>query len=97
MRQSSAEAMGYTDNKIDQLEGETHSAVAGALAFGALRYGNSPGKISVGLGGGTWEGETGYAVGINYTTPNGQMSFNSAFGGSGSQNGGNVGISYTFD
>ena len=95
--QNRAEAFGYTDRRINDLEGETYSAVAGALAFGALRYPNVPGKVSVGLGGGTWEGETGYAFGVGYTTSDGQFSISSAFGGSGSQNGGNVGVSYTFD
>ncbi|WP_296207572.1 YadA family autotransporter adhesin, partial [Psychrobacter sp. UBA3480] len=97
LNQNRAEAFGYTDRRINDLEGETHSAVAGALAFGALRYPNTPGKVSVGLGGGTWEGETGYAFGVGYTTSDGQFSISSAFGGSGSQNGGNVGVSYTFD
>ena len=97
LNQNRAEAMGYTDRRINDLEGETYSAVAGALAFGALRYPNVPGKVSVGLGGGTWEGETGYALGVGYTTSNGLFSISSAFGGSGSQQGGNVGVSYTFD
>nr|WP_201512093.1 YadA-like family protein [Psychrobacter alimentarius] len=97
LNQNRAEAFGYTDRRINDLEGETHSAVAGALAFGALRYPNVPGKVSVGLGGGTWEGETGYALGVGYTTSDGQLSISSAFGGSGSQNGGNVGVSYTFN
>src|SRR5699024_10873984 len=92
--QSQAEAFGYTDREINALEDRQNKAIASSLAFAGLKYSAVPGKFSVGLAGGTWSGETGYAMGVNYTTESGKFGFNSAFGGNGDEQGGNLGVSF---
>ncbi len=92
--QNQAEAFGYTDSKINALEDSQNKAVASSLAFAGLKYSTIPGKFSVGLAGGTWSGETGYALGVNYTTVDGRFGFNSALGGNSDEQGGNVGVSF---
>ena len=92
--QSQAEAFGYTDREINSLEDRQNKGLASSLAFAGLKYSTVPGKFSVGLAGGTWSGETGYALGVNYTTVDGKFGFNSAFGGNSDEQGGNVGLSF---
>ena len=92
--ESQAAAFGYTDREINSLEDRQNKGLASSLAFAGLKYSTVPGKFSVGLAGGTWSGETGYALGVNYTTVDGKFGFNSAFGGNSDEQGGNLGVSF---
>ena len=61
---------------IGSVRNEARQAAAIGLAAPSLRYDNTPGKISVAMGGGAWEGQGATAFGAGYTSESGKVRAN---------------------
>ena len=83
------------DNKIDRVDNRASAGVAAALATAGLPQAYLPGKSMFSLGGGTWRGESGYAMGLSTVSDNGKwLVKGSASGSSRGDYGGSVGVGY---
>ena len=52
-----------------------------AIATGQIRYDDTPGKVSMGVGGGAFDDEGGFAGGVGFTSGNGRFRGNITAGG----------------
>jgi len=92
-------------NNINQLSAELSDTkdlakAAGSLGLAAaqIRYDDRPGKLSLGLGGGLYEGETAAIVGLGYTSIDQFWRANISGGVSRNSNaGGGAGVSFTLN
>ncbi len=83
------------NRKIRQTERKADEGTAAAIAAANLPQAVLPGEKVVGVGGGTWSGESGYAVGVSAATDNGKWLLNgSVVGSSGGDVGAGVGVGY---
>jgi hypothetical protein len=87
VRDGVAESKAYTDSQFGyaafanrQTRREARAGVSLALATAALRYDDQPGKYVLAAGMGYFQDSTALAAGLGYTTQNGAMRFNAAFG-----------------
>lgn len=94
----------YTDERFAELSsdigsvrGEARQAAAVGLAASSLRYDNTPGKISVAMGGGAWRGQGAAAFGAGYTSESGKVRANVSGAASGGEFGVGAGISFTLN
>ncbi len=94
----------YTDEKFAELSSdigsvrsEARQAAAVGLAASSLRYDNTPGKISVAMGGGAWRGQGAAAFGAGYTSESGKVRANVSGAASGGEFGVGAGISFTLN
>jgi hypothetical protein len=94
----------YTDQKFDQLSSdigavrsEVRQAAGIGLAASSLRYDNTPGKLSVAMGGGAWRGQGAAAFGAGYTSESGKIRANLSGVTSGGKFGVGAGISFTLN
>ena len=79
-------------NKVDR---KLRAGVAAAMASAALPQAYMPGKSMVAMGGGTWSGESGVALGVSKITDNGKWVFKvSGNAGTRGDYGGTVGAGY---
>ncbi|WP_151823179.1 YadA-like family protein [Acinetobacter oleivorans] len=66
----------YTTNKrIDDLEDHTNGGIAQAMATAGLPQAYIPGKSMMAISGGTYRGESGYAIGMSSISDNGKWVF----------------------
>jgi len=77
------EANQYTDmrfdrlnHRLDKVRKEARSAAAIGLAAASLRFDDTPGKLSIGFGGGYWKSEGAMAFGAGYTSDTGRFRSN---------------------
>jgi len=85
-------------NRIHDVRQEERGGIGLAMATGQIRYDDTPGKISVGVGGGAFEDEGGFAGGIGFTSPNGRFRGNISAGGTTNGDfGGGAGLSITLN
>jgi len=74
------------------------AGIAGATASGQIRYDDQPGKVSIGIGGGFYDGQGGLGLGIGFTSEDralrGNFTVNVAPGVG--KVGGGAGFSYSF-
>lgn len=100
-----AELKAYTDNRFEALSGdirsvqtEARAGIASAMAAAQLRYGTTPGKLSVGASVGGFKDATSVAVGFGFTSADAALVMNGSVGVS--TNTGDVawgvGMSYSF-
>lgn len=83
------------NRKIRKTERKADEGTAAAIAAANLPQAVLPGEKVVGVGGGTWSGESGYAVGVSAATDNGKWLLNgSVVGSSGGDVGAGVGVGY---
>ena len=83
------------NRKIRKTERKADEGTAAAIAAANLPQAVLPGEKVVGVGGGTWSGESGYAVGVSAATDNGKWLLNgSVIGSSGGDVGAGVGVGY---
>ena len=66
------QAFGYTNKRIDDVENNANAGTAQALATAGLPQAYIPGKSMMAISGGTFRGETGYAVGFSSISDNGK-------------------------
>ncbi|WP_457936126.1 YadA-like family protein [Mesorhizobium sp. 10J20-29] len=94
----------YTDFKVGQLSmeidgirSEARQAAAIGLAASSIRYDNTPGKLSIGMGGGFWRGEGAAAFGAGYTSESGRVRANVSTTVAGGNWGAGAGASLTLN
>ncbi|MBL8577739.1 MAG: YadA-like family protein [Mesorhizobium sp.] len=94
----------YTDMRISQLSGEISGvrdearlAAAIGLAASSIRYDDTPGKFSIGVGGGLWRGQSATAFGAGYTSEGGRVRANAAATMADGSVGGGAGLSITLN
>ncbi len=94
----------YTDLRVSQLSAEiggvrdeARQAAAIGLAASSIRYDDTPGKFSVGMGGGFWRGQGAAAFGAGYTSEGGRLRANASAAVAGGAVGGGAGISFTLN
>jgi autotransporter adhesin len=99
-----ARANNYTDARFAQLnrqiggvQREAHQAAAIGLAAASLRYDNTPGKLSLALGGGFWRDEGAMALGAGFTSPDGRIRANLTATTAGDNWGAGAGLSFTLN
>ena len=89
--------VGQLETQIDRVRSEARQAAAIGLAASSIRYDNTPGKFSVGMGGGFWRGAGAAAFGAGYTSENGRLRANVATTVAGGSWGGGAGASLTLN
>ena len=95
-------ATGNITNNINRLENDIRrndnrasAGVAAAMAVAGLPQAYLPGKSMFSIAGGTWRGESGYAMGLSTITDNGKWVVKGAVSGSSRGDyGGTVGVGY---
>lgn len=94
----------YTDMRVSQLSAEiggvrdeARQAAAIGLAAASIRYDDTPGKFSVGVGGGFWRGQAATAFGAGYTSEGGRVRANASASVAGGNVGGGAGLSITLN
>lgn len=94
----------YTDQqlsgltgKIDDVQKEARQAAAVGLAASSLRYDDRPGKLSAAVGGGVWQGEGAFALGLGYTNLDQKVRVNVSAASADHHWGVGAGLSYTFN
>lgn len=94
----------YTDLRVSQLSAEiggvrdeARQAAAIGLAASSIRYDDTPGKFSVGMGGGFWRGQGAAAFGAGYTSEGGRLRANASAAVAGGAVGGGAGVSFTLN
>jgi len=79
------------------LDHKTRAGIAAAMATASLPQAKRPGESIVSVGGGTWRGETGLAIGLSATSDNGKWTLNlSGNTTSRGDHGAAVGVGYQF-
>lgn len=103
-QQTLTQANAYTDQKFASLNSsiatarsEARQAAAVGLAAGSLRYDDRPGKVSAAVGAGAWGGESAFAMGLGYTTPDQRMRMNISGSTAGGDWGAGGGLSLTLN
>ncbi len=104
LRSDTDEKFGIVDQKLDQLSSdigavrnEARQAAAIGLAASSLRFDNTPGKISVAMGGGVWRDQGAVAFGAGYTSESGAIRANLSGVASGGEVGVGAGLSFTLN
>ncbi|MET3589996.1 autotransporter adhesin [Bartonella silvatica] len=104
MKNSIGKAQAYTDLKfealsygIEDVRKEARQAAAIGIAASSLRYNDTPGKLSVALGSGIWLSQSAFAVGVGYTSEDGNIRSNLSVTSSGGHWGVGVGLSLTLN
>ncbi|MGH6861925.1 MAG: YadA-like family protein, partial [Phyllobacterium sp.] len=99
-----AKSMSYTDQQFNKLSSdigsvrsEARQAAAIGLAASSLRFDNTPGKISVAMGGGFWRDQGAMAFGAGYTSESGAVRANLTGVTSAGQVGVAAGLSFTLN
>ena len=93
--QGMSNQVGRLDGRINKVENRANAGVAAALATAGLPQAYLPGKSMFSLGGGTWNGETGYAMGLSTVSDNGKWVLKgTASSSSRGDYGGSVGVGY---
>ncbi len=94
----------YTDMKfnilsygIEKAKKEARQAAAIGLAVSNLRYNDTPGKISIGLGAGIWRSQSAFAFGAGYTSESGDIKSNLSVTSSGGHWGIGAGVNITLN
>lgn len=85
------------DARIDDVEDEARQAAAIGLAAASIRFDDRPGKVSMGVSGGVWRGESALAAGLGYTTETGKVRVNATASVAGGEVGAGAGMSFTFN
>ncbi|MDD3756750.1 MAG: ESPR-type extended signal peptide-containing protein [Advenella sp.] len=80
---------------IRRAEKRSEAGIAAATAVATLGQAYQPGQSAFSMGGGTWRGETGYAVGLSTVSENGKWLLKGAVSGSG-RGGAGGGASVTY-
>jgi autotransporter adhesin len=98
------EKFGAVNDKFNQLSSdigsvrhEARQAAAIGLAASSLRFDNTPGKLSVAMGGGVWRDQGAMAFGAGYTSETGKVRANVTGVTSNGQVGVGAGISFTLN
>ncbi|CAM5180330.1 hypothetical protein CDEF62S_04395 [Castellaniella defragrans] len=87
--------MNAMQNEINRNDRIASAGIAAAIATAGLPQAYLPGKSMVSIGGGTWRGESGYALGLSRVTDNGNWVVKAtASGSSRGDYGGSVGVGY---
>ncbi|WP_327857418.1 YadA-like family protein [Acinetobacter guillouiae] len=82
----------YLDNKIDEVDNNARAGIAQAIATAGLPQAYIPGKSMMAVSGGTYRGESGYAIGLSSISDNGKWVFKVSGSGNSQGNfGGSVG------
>lgn len=68
-----------------------------SVAVSGLRFDNTPGRISVSIGSGSFNRKTALAFGIGYTTDDAVLRMNASFATNGSQHAIGMGLTYSFN
>ena len=89
--------VGQLEREIDGVRSEARQAAAIGLAASSIRYDTTPGKLSVGMGGGFWRGEGAAAFGAGYTSEGGRLRANVSTTVAGGNWGGGAGASFTLN
>ena len=71
-RQAVSQANSYTDQRVDALSREAHAGTAAAMAMAGLPQATIPGKSMIALGGATYRGQSGLAIGASVMSPGGR-------------------------
>lgn len=82
------DGFGQLASDISAVSIEAKQAAAIGLAASSLRFNDTPGKLSLAAGGGFWQGEGALAVGLGYTSDNGDVRMNLT----GVTSGGHIGV-----
>ncbi|WP_193372110.1 YadA-like family protein, partial [Phyllobacterium sp. YR531] len=82
---------------IKSVRKEAHQAAAVGLAASSLRFDNTPGKVSVAMGGAVWRDQGAMAFGAGYTSESGKIRTNLTGATSGGEFGVSAGISFTLN
>ncbi|HII1894659.1 TPA: YadA-like family protein [Escherichia coli] len=83
------------NNRIEHVEKNANAGVAEAIATAGLPQAYLPGKSMMAIGGGSYHGETGYAIGYSTISDNGRWIFKGTGSGNSRGNfGGSVGVGY---
>ncbi len=59
------------NNRIDTVQSRANGGIASAMAMAALPQAYLPNRSMLSVGGATWSGESGYAVGLSTVSDNG--------------------------
>jgi autotransporter adhesin len=93
--QGTGQQINRLDDRIDKAENRSNAGIAAALATAGLPQAYLPGKSMFSVGGGTWNGETGYAMGLSTVSDNGKwLVKGTASTSSRGDVGGSVGVGY---
>ena len=99
-----SQANAYTDWKFSSLQSsiddalsQAHQAAAVGLAAASLRFDDRPGKWSMAMGGGAWDGQGAFALGTGYTTEDQKLRANLTASHAGSDWGVGGGVSLTLN
>jgi autotransporter adhesin len=66
------QAFNYTNKRIEDVENNANAGTAQALATAGLPQAYIPGKSMMAISGGTFRGESGYAIGFSSISDNGR-------------------------
>ncbi|OZI75220.1 hypothetical protein CAL22_10380 [Bordetella genomosp. 12] len=87
--------VGNLDGRINRVENRANAGVASALAAAGLPQAYLPGKSMLSMAGGSWNGETGLALGLSAVSDNGSWVVKgNATTSSRGDFGGSVGVGY---
>jgi autotransporter adhesin len=90
-----ANSINRLDSKVNRNDNRASAGVAAAMATAGLPQAYLPGKSMFSLAGGTWRGESGYAMGLSTVSDNGKWVIKgTASGSSRGDYGGSVGVGY---
>ncbi|MFC4203444.1 YadA-like family protein [Candidimonas humi] len=90
-----ANGMNTMQNEINRNDRVASAGIAAAIATAGLPQAYLPGKSMFSIAGGTWRGESGYAMGLSRVTDNGNWVLKAtASGSSRGDYGGSVGVGY---
>ncbi len=82
------DGFGQLASDISAVSIEAKQAAAIGLAASSLRFNDAPGKLSLAAGGGFWQGQGALALGLGYTSENGDVRMNLT----GVTSGGHIGV-----
>ncbi|MFC4339324.1 YadA family autotransporter adhesin [Cupriavidus numazuensis] len=71
-RRAVSQANSYTDQRVDALSREAHAGTAAAMAMAGLPQSTVPGKSMIALGGATYRGQSGLAIGASLMSAGGR-------------------------
>lgn len=71
-RRAVSQANSYTDQRVDALSREAHAGTAAAMAMAGLPQSTIPGKSMIALGGATYRGQSGLAIGASLMSAGGR-------------------------
>lgn len=71
-RQAVSHANSYTDQRVDALGREANAGTAAAMAMAGLPQSTIPGKGMIAMGGATYRGQNGLAIGASLMSPGGR-------------------------